>query len=171
MEKRMPRLQHAVAVLALLGCATAAMAQYVWLNDKGVKQYSDVPPPASVPNSKILKSPGGVPRADNAAQAAEANVDASEAEKKPAAKSVAEQNAEFEKRRAEQAEKDKKAADQAKQTADRKKNCELARNYNRALASGQRLSRVDATGERVYLNDQERAQEERNNQRVLADCK
>jgi len=165
----MPRLQHAVAAFALFGCATAAMAQYVWLNEKGVKQYSDVPPPASVPNSKILKSPGGVPRADDAAQA-EADAAKNEADK-PAAKSVAEQNAEFEKRRAEQAEKDKKAATQAKQDADRKKNCELARNYNRALGSGQRISRLNAAGERVYLSDQERAQEERENQRALADCK
>jgi flagellar biosynthesis GTPase FlhF len=167
----MPRLQHVVVVLALLGCTTAAMAQYVWLNEKGVKQYSDVPPPASVPNSKVLKSPGGVPRADNAAQTVDANAENGDAEKKPAGKSIAEQNAEFEKRRAEQAEKDKKAAEQAKQESAKKKNCELARNYNRALASGQRISRVNAAGERVYMSDQERAQEERDNQRTLADCK
>ena len=38
-------------------------AQYVWLNDKGVKQYSDMPPPAAVPNQRILKSPGPATRA------------------------------------------------------------------------------------------------------------
>lgn len=166
----MPRLQHAVAAFALFGCATAAMAQYVWLNEKGVKQYSDVPPPASVPNNRILKSPGGVPRADSAAQA-DAGAGNSEAEQKPAGKSIAEQNAEFEKRRAEQAEKDKKAAEEAKKAAARKKNCALARDYNRALTSGQRISRLNAAGERVYMNDEERAQEERDNQRSLADCR
>jgi hypothetical protein len=171
MEKPMPRLQHAVAAFALFGCATAAMAQYVWLNEKGVKQYSDVPPPASVPNSRILKSPGGMPRADDAAQAVETDAGTGEADQKPAPKSIAEQNAEFEKRRAEQAEKDKKAAEQAKQAADQKKNCALARDYKRALTSGQRISRLNAAGERVYMSDQERAQEERENQRALADCK
>jgi hypothetical protein len=164
----MSRLHHAVAALVLLSCATAAMAQYVWLNEKGVKQYSDVPPPASVPNSRILKSPGGVPRADNAA---ETNDAAAGTEQKSGAKSLAEQNAEFEKRRAEQAEKDKQAAEKAKQAADKQKNCENARNYSRALASGQRISRLNAAGERVFLTDEERAQEERQTQGALANCK
>jgi type IV secretory pathway VirB10-like protein len=165
----MPRLQHAFVALALLGCTSAALAQYVWLNEKGVKQYSDVPPPASVPSSRILKAPGGVPRADNAAEANDAAVDAKQA--KPETKSLAEQNADFEKRRREQAEKDKKAAEQAKQAAVRQKNCETARDYNRALSSGQRISRVNAAGERVYISDEERAREERDTQRALADCK
>jgi hypothetical protein len=165
----MPRLQHAFVALALAGCTSAALAQYVWLNDKGVKQYSDVPPPASVPGSRILKAPGDVPRADNAAQASDSSADTQQA--KPAAKSLAEQKADFEKRRREQAEKDKKAAEQAKLAAARKKNCETARDYNRALSSGQRISRVNAAGERVYISDEERAREERDTQRALADCK
>jgi hypothetical protein len=165
----MPRLQHVFVALALLGCTSAAMAQYVWLNEKGVKQYSDVPPPASVPNSRILKAPGGVPRADNTAEtdASAPNGDQS----KPAAKSLAEQNAEFEKRRTEQAEKDKQAAEKAKQAASKQKACENARDYNRALSSGQRISRMNAAGERTYLSDEERAQEERETQRTLANCK
>jgi hypothetical protein len=162
----MRRLQHAVVTLALFGCASAAMAQYVWLNEKGVKQYSDVPPPASVPNSRILKSPGSLPRAEEAAQTG----NAADTEQKPAAKSLAERNADFEKRRAEQAEKDKQAADKARQAAARKKNCEDARDYNRALTSGQRISRMNAEGERVYISDEERAREERETQRTLADC-
>jgi hypothetical protein len=165
----MPRLQHAIAALALFGCTTAAMAQYVWLNEKGVKQYSDVPPPASVPGNRILKSPGGVPRADNAAETNSSSGDAEQA--KPAEKSLAEQNAEFAKRRTEQAEKDKQAAEKAKQAAARQKNCEVARNYNRALSSGQRVSRLNAAGERVFLSDEERAQEERETQRALDNCK
>lgn len=164
----MPRLQHVFAALALFGCASAAMAQYVWLNEKGIKQYSDVPPPASVPSSRILKSPSGIPRADNAA---ETNTASDTEQAKPATKSLAEQNAEFEKRRAAQAEKDKQAAEKAKQTADKQKNCEMARNYNRALSSGQRVSHLNAAGERVYISDEERANEERETQRTLANCK
>ncbi|MBS0307625.1 MAG: DUF4124 domain-containing protein, partial [Proteobacteria bacterium] len=46
--------------LAVCGFTASAMAQYIWLDDKGVKQYSDTPPPASVPKKRILKE-GGMP--------------------------------------------------------------------------------------------------------------
>jgi type IV secretory pathway VirB10-like protein len=168
----MPRLYQFLAAMTILCCCSAAMAQYVWLNEKGVKQYSDVPPPASVPNSKILKAPGGTLPSDAAGASEELAAPTREDEaKKPAAKTLAEQNAEFQKRRTEQAEKEKQAADKAKQEERRKKNCEMARNYERALTSGQRLSRIDANGERAYLSDQERAKEESNNRRALAECK
>ena len=162
-------LKKIIIALTLSLCASAAMAQYVWLNEKGVKQYSDQPPPASVPSSKILKAPGGVPRSD--APVSDAPAADSDAAKKAAPQSLADKNAEFQKRRAEQAEKDKKADDQAKQDAAKKTNCERARNYQQALNSGQRVSRMNKNGEREYLSDEERAKEEGEAKRALADCK
>jgi hypothetical protein len=160
-------LKQTVVACALLACAGVAMAQYVWLNDKGVKQYSDMPPPASVPNSKILKTPNGVTHADTSASSDDSDGDAA---KKTAPQTTADKNAEFQKRRAEQAEKDKKAEDKAKQDALKQKNCERARDYQRALESGQRISRVNASGEREFLNDEQRAKEQSDAQRAVAEC-
>lgn len=163
-------LQRLAFALVLSGCCSAALAQYVWLDDKGTKQYSDMPPPASVPNSRVLKSPGAMPQPAPAAttDADEKTTDNTTPKAPP---SLADKNADFQKRRAEQAEKDKLAADKAKQDASKKKNCEQVSNYQRALQSGQRITRLSPTGERVYLTDDERAATVRENQRTLADCK
>lgn len=155
-----------VATLALLGFASAAWAQYVWLDERGVKQFSDQPPPASVPKSRVLKQPGGTASsAEAAAPAAGGNA----AAKAPL--TTAERNADYMKRRMEQAEKDKKAADEAQAASDKSKNCENARKYQAALASGQRMATTDHSGERVFLSDDQRERQMKETGRVLADCK
>lgn len=149
----------ALIVLSMTG---TAFAQYVWVDEKGVKQYSDMPPPASVPASRILKHRGGVPAAQSEVETATpAKADLTTAEKE----------AEFRKRRAEQAEKEKKASEQAKHATDKAKHCERAREYNRALESGQRIARTDKDGERTFLTDEQRAQELRDSRRTLEECK
>jgi hypothetical protein len=154
-----------LAFLAALLVSTTAFAQYVWLDERGGKQYSDRPPPSSVPASRILKQPGGV-RPD-AAPAAESQP----APATTTASSIAEQNAEFRKRKTEQAEKDKKAADEAKAATDKSKNCERAREYQHSLESGVRIARTDAAGERSFLTDEQRERELRETRRILNDCK
>ena len=77
----------------------------------------------------------------------------------------------FRKRRIEQAEGEAKASEQARVAADNARNCEQARGYERTLASGQRIAKLDKNGERAFLSDQERAQEIATAQRVLAQCK
>lgn len=163
-------LKQLLLVLALACSSSVALAQYVWLNEKGVKQYSDMPPPASVPNSRILKSPGAMPAPAESVEAGEntANETAAPAKTAP---TLAEKNADFEKRRAEQAEKDKLAADKAAREAAKRKNCEQISNYQRALQSGQRITKLSPTGERIYIDDAQRAATIRDNQRALADCR
>ncbi|WP_353152827.1 DUF4124 domain-containing protein [Herminiimonas fonticola] len=165
-----PGLKRLAVAILLAGCTSAAMAQYVWLNDKGVKQYSDTPPPASVPNSKILKSPKGMTPASTPAKPVEESEKDGEAAKK-GPQTIAEKNADFQKRRAEQAEKDKETEAKKQAAADKKKNCEQASNYKRVLDSGERISRMDKSGERAYLSDEERAQEMRENKRAMEECK
>jgi hypothetical protein len=167
-------LKRIVAVLALSSLATAAMAQYVWLDEKGVKQYSDMPPPVSVPKSRILKGAGSMsqpPARTEPAPASGQNDNAGADTSKTAPTTTAEKNADFLKRRAEQAEKEKKDAQQAKLAADNAKNCERVRDYNRALESGERIARRDKNGERAFLSDEERAQEVRDSKRILAECR
>lgn len=165
------------SAIALLVGADAA-AQYIWLNEKGVKQYSDMPPPPSVPNNKILKQPGGLPlpavttgMEANTAAKEDAPGENKSAEKSRQALTTAEKNAEFQKRKMEQAEKDKKAAEQEQQAAEKAKNCERAQAYQRSLESGERLARTDKSGERYFLNDQQRSQEMQDNKRFLDSCR
>lgn len=150
-------------ILRRLACMLAfaalpALAQHVWLDEKGVKQYSDQPPPAGTPASRILQSPGA--RAAGPATAPA-----------PGGPTLAERNADFEKRRIERAEREQKEAEQAALEKEKKSNCEQARAYGRALSNGGRIARTDANGERSYLTDAQRAEETARVQRVLEQCR
>jgi len=87
-------------------------------------------------------------------------------------RSIAEQDLSFRKRQME-ADKARSKAEQEKIAAeDAKRNCEDARNQLNALESGQRMSRVDASGERAPLDDDMRAQEiEKARKAVQSWCK
>lgn len=167
-----------IAVLLTVS-APSALAQFVWLNEKGVKQYSDMPPPTSVPRSRILKSPNVVssPAANELAVppaadvAAPASSTAATGAKRATPLTTAERNADYTKRKMDEAEQAKKTADASKLAADKKANCERARSYSRSLEDGTRIANTDKNGERSYLTDEQRAQEVRNAQRVIADCK
>lgn len=157
-------VRHTVVTAILcMGFAGTAHAQYVWLDEKGVKQFSDMPPPSSIPASRILKQPsgGGTPAApsESAASATKPQM------------TTAEKNAEFRKRQTERAEKEKKANEEAKLASERARNCERTQEYQRALESGERISRTDKNGERSFLSDEQRAKEIRESRRVLDECK
>lgn len=163
------QLRHLLAAAAAITAFTAAgtaLAQYVWVDDKGVKQFSDMPPPASVPANRILKQPGG-----KSSAAPETNGSATAAITPKPELTTAEKNAEFRKRKTEQAEKEKKAEEEAKNSAEKSKNCDRARDYLRALESGERLTRTERNGDRAFLTDQQREQELKETRRTLQDCK
>lgn len=158
-------LAASMALSALFTPATA-VAQYVWLDEKGTKQFSDMPPPPSVPPSRILKQPG-----DGSAAAPREVTEEKQAAPSKAEPSIAEKNAEFRKRKAEQADKEKKAAEETERAAEKAKNCERAREYQRTLDSGERIVRRDNNGERAFLTDEQRTQEARHTRKILDDCK
>lgn len=160
------RLAASAIVSIMLGMAGAAAAQYVWLDEQGIKQFSDMPPPASVPANRILKQPKDAQAPTSAPADHAANV----APGKPEM-TVAEKNADYRKRMAEQAEKEKKAADEARVAAEKTKQCDRAREYIRTLESGARIARVDQNGERAYLTDEQRERELRDARQVLTNCK
>ncbi len=165
-----------LVVFAMAGACAQAMAQYVWLDEKGVRQYSDQPPPPSVPNSRILRGKGmPAAPAPGAPEAAAANGAVNPASNsttpaKTATPSIAERNAEFNKRRAQRAADEKKAADQQKLAEQKKLNCERAASYKRSLENGMRVARTNANGEQVILNDEQRAQELQEANRMLESC-
>jgi len=163
-------LLYALAAFGIAGTG-AVHAQYVWLDHSGIKQYSDMPPPASVPAAQILKSPAGV-KAGATPVAAPAAPTASSASASAAkgAPSLAERNADFNKRRAEQAEQEKKSAAEKQLALEKSNACARARQYQRTLASGTRLASVDQNGAPVLLDEAQRAHEAQEAARVLKDC-
>ena len=88
-------------------------------------------------------------------------------------KSIAEQEADFKKRKGEQAEAEAKQQKEAAEAAQRKRACDEARSYLAGLESGARITRNDPkTGERTFLDDNARAQEvDRARQSAQANCK
>lgn len=166
-------IKKTIALMLTCAASGSVLAQFVWIDANGTRQYSDRPPPASVPKNRILKEPGSQQRSSSPADA-EAATPAGV--KDPAAvvkgpQTTAEKNADFIKRKNEQAEKDKKAAEEARAASDKAKNCERAQAYSRSLQSGERIASTDKNGEKSYISDERRAQDLRDTQRALQECK
>lgn len=163
-------LKQIAALLATWSIAASALAQYVWLDDKGVKQFSDIAPPASVPQNRILKQPhGAASKASNPDTPTESSDDAATDNAK-APPTLADKEIEYKKRKLEQAEKAKKAADEAKRKQDNEENCVRAKSYLDNLKSGARIASTDSKGERSYLSDDDRAREIARAQEAVDSC-
>ena len=159
---------------ALFLCATASMAQWQWLDDSGLKVYSDRPPPASVPAKNIIKRPGHNPAPviimpidskESAPAASQPAVPASAATPKP---SASEQKAAAEQKKKEAEEARLKKAEEEKAAKARAENCQRAKTALATLKTGVRVSTVNAKGETQIMNDQSRAAEEKRLNGVIA---
>ncbi|QGZ38302.1 hypothetical protein IP92_01391 [Pseudoduganella flava] len=153
----------------LAACCTLAQAQWVWVNDKGVKQFTDQPPPASVPPARILKAPRGQ-QPDLRKELAEQPADETQRPPVPAKPrpTLAERNADYAKRREEAAQQAQQNATSAQNQAEDAAACDATRSNQRMLESGIRVSTMDANGERVFLTEQQKAEQMRRNRDVLA---
>jgi hypothetical protein len=159
--KTMRALQLAVGG-ALLMLSHLASAQFVWIDAKGVRQFSDMPPPPSVPSNKILKQPGrmgAVAASDDAAQSpAEGTASAGS--------STAERELDYRKRMKAKAEADAKANAQAANDAQKSSACATARMMNDRLATGRPLRSANA----AIMDDNARAQRQAEVNETLAQC-
>jgi hypothetical protein len=161
-----------IALAAAIACAPLlALAQWQYLDKDGRKVFSDQPPPADVPASRILKQPGS-----RAAAAPEATPVAAPA---PAAAAPAgagrdkglDKALEDKRKQAEAAAAEKKKAEEERVAAVKAENCQRARSGKTALDSGMRMARVNDKGEREILDDNQRAAEARQLQAVIdRDC-
>lgn len=173
-HRRWPALA-AIAILAL-GNAPAALAQWVWRDTNGGVVYSDQAPPASIPDTQIIRRPAGrtvAPAVPAAAPAAGNQATGTAAAAKPAGpKTAAEQEQEFRKRQQERADSEKKQADEQSAAARRIADCERARGYLRQLEDGMRIARSDAQGNREFLDEAARnAEVQRARDLIAAACK
>jgi hypothetical protein len=142
----------------ILLAAAAHAQQYKWVDKNGRTQYGDVPPPGV--KATALSAPAGPA----------ARPPAKDAGKGPL--TPAEQELEFRRRQKEKEEAATKAAQANEASETEKQNCENATQALRTLESGQRIARTDASGERYFLDDAQRAQEmARARQAVSSWCK
>lgn len=158
-----------LAATALMAFASLAQAQYMWIDEKGIKQFSDRSPPPSIPLKNILKAPGGVPRAP--ALAGDQAAAAPDAVKPKAAPTLADRNADFTKRAKEKDEREQKERDEKETKAAQADTCERARLAKQSLDSGVRIGIQQKDGERGYMSDEQRVAEAKKVDKVLAGCK
>jgi len=132
-------------VLMLMLAATAQAGVTRWVDAEGKVHYSDQPPPPSAKSQKNLdlKSSPNLPQATPDSKGGE--------------KSLAEKDLEYRKRKVQAEESAAKQAKDQDEAKSRKANCEQARNQLQALQEGQRVSKFDEKGERVFLEDKDRA--------------
>lgn len=147
-----------------------ALAQYIWLNEKGVKQYSDTPPPKSVPRDKIIKTPLGNVRGQEkaATQSTDTNKASDGKIEKPV--TTASKNEDFNKRKIAREEAEKKSEIERQNAENKAKNCERAKAYKQSLDEGLLIMNRDKNGERVPLDEAQRAKEIADAKRVLSEC-
>jgi type IV secretory pathway VirB10-like protein len=168
------RISGFALVVAMLTSALPAHAQWVWVNERGIKQLSDQPPPISVPPNRILKAPPGqMPDLRKELNASPTDAAPAPTPEKPEPKvnarpTLAERNADYNKRRVDTAEKEQKATQEAQQAASKSENCKKTRTNLAALESGQRIVDIDAQGERSFIDDAQRAKRIKENQSLLA---
>ena len=155
----------ALAVAILAGVYVSdATAQWAWKEDNGRVVYSDRPPPPNIKSTQILRQPSVAtpepsPRG-GASGTAEADKAGSPAAASPAApKSIAEREMEFRKRQQERADSERKAQEEQQKSAAKAADCERSRGYLRSLEDGVRIARTDASGNREFLDDAQRAAE------------
>lgn len=167
-----------VAAIVLAGLtSTPSEAQWAWKDTNGRLVYSDRPPPSDVkpasivrqPNTQVLANPAPASGPlDDAGKPADAkSSDAKTAPAPNAPKTVAEREMEFRKRQQERAESDKKAAEEQTKSATKTAECDRARGYMKSLEDGVRITRTDASGNREFLDDSQRAAEVERTRKII----
>jgi hypothetical protein len=162
--------------LIVWSLAAPASAQWAWKDDNGRVVYSDRPPPSAVKADRIVRQPSNAqtvlpPQQGGAETPAKPGADGKPVAASSGPKSVAEQEMEFRKRQQERADAEKKTQDEQVKVAAKAAECERARGYLKGIEEGQRIVRSDATGNREYLDDSQRAAEaERTRKIVQSTC-
>jgi hypothetical protein len=157
-------------------CLPAA-AQWKWKDKSGHVQYSDLPPPLGTPEQDILTRPvAGSKRAGPAPNATVSIVSgaspASGAASGALVPRTADPELEARRKKAEADAAAKQTAEEQRVAAARADNCARAKAQLTTHESGIRLARANASGEREFLDDKQRAEETRRTKDVISnDCK
>ena len=165
---RVIRATITVAVVVAGFTSAPSEAQWAWKDGNGRLVYSDRPPPSDIKAANIVRQPSTQALANPAPASGPLDEagkpsDPKNADTKTPApnapKTIAEREMEFRKRQQERADSDKKAAEEQTKNATKTAECERARGYMRSLEDGIRITRTDASGNREFLDDEQRAAE------------
>ncbi len=134
-------LSHLLCAGLLCGLSTPAAAQlYKWVDANGQTHYSDKVPPDAKARAQQMEAP------------------AAAAAGQPSASDWQARDNEFRKRQAERENNESLAAAKKKQDADKRAQaCQDARHSVSDIQGGVRLYRYNDQGERVFIDDNERA--------------
>ena len=145
-------------------------AQWHWIDRNGRPVFSDLPPPSDIPEKNIRRQPGQRPALTQAAptgQAAGAPAGAASAPATSEDKALAAR-----KQQVEEAEAAKRKAEEDRVARIQAESCARARQTRTGLASGGRVARTNAKGEREFLDEAGIAAEiQRIDAIIAADCK
>ena len=166
----MPKFIARAVLLSIVCVATAAQAQWQWLDKDGKRVFSDRAPSADVPEKNIVKRPGrpanaiagaaGAPAvaansADGAATAAATAAPVGNVIKLPSG----DKELEARKKAAADLEAAKRKADEERVAKGRAENCSRAKQDKNTVDSGVRMARTNEKGEREVFDDAMRAAE------------
>lgn len=134
----------------VLASTNAVSAPIKWVDESGRVHYSDVPPPPDA-NTKILRTTSNI--------TSSSNTTGSESSNTPAApKTTAEREAELKKEQQAKKEASDKAAKQQAASEAKKDYCSTLRQNLTVLQEDIRIMDVDASGNRSFLEDEQRLQ-------------
>ena len=143
-------MKRSVFFLLFLILAIPVQAQmYKWTDANGKIQYSDTPPPAGAKSESVKNRSSSV--TTSAAPAADAAKAGAAKASRPL--TAAEQEQAFRKRKLDDEEAQKKGRDKLAQESQKQENCAIAKNNAVILEAGGRQARVDAKGERYFLDE------------------
>jgi len=177
------RLAQLLVIGSVFLLPLGAHAQWQWLDKDNKKVFSDQAPPPDIPEKNILRRPSPPPKrlnfsappaAGDATDTAAASPPAAPAPVPavPAKGAGVDKELEEKARKAEEAEKAKQAAEAQKIAQAKAENCSRARQGKATMDSGIRVARVNAQGERIIMDDEARANEQKRLDSVIAaDCK
>ena len=140
----------------MMFCINAFAEVNKWVDENNRVHYSDQPPPSSAKSKKL----GSTAKAKASAETSDAtgSSNATESSESGEPKTIAEREAELRKKQ----KADKEAADKAVQNQANKEanqeNCTQAQLSLKALQGEMRIMELDANGERVYLDNEQRQQ-------------
>src|SRR6266545_7061608 len=154
LEGSIVMIRIALFASALLGAASAQAQVYKCVGAGGKVFYSQDPCPAGMKPGAMSRKPASAPAAAPADGAAKADAAKSSAPKTPA-----EQEQAFRKRQQEQAKAAKESAEKSAEARRKEENCRNARERFAQYEIGGRIGRINAQGERYYLDDAQIEQE------------
>lgn len=166
-----------LVIFSLLSCN--AMAQWAWTDEEGRAIFSDLPPSISVPDKRIFKRPSPAKLTPNQTQTPNTGAEAASARTASPAQAVAstpqptglDKELAERKKKIEQAQAEQRKLEEERISKLKADNCDRARQSQKTLESGVRLSRTNAQGELEIMDDAARAAEAKRIQSIVAtDC-